>query len=241
MSSIILVVHEQAAVRHEAREWLEGAGHRVREADALELGGIARPDLLLVGHDVLRPLAEAVSRIKRHANTGGSRLIVLAPRESLAEGYRALELGADDCLGVPLEARELKARVTAALRRPAAPLEPEQLAAGPVALDRATHRVRIHDKSVELAPTEFRLMAFFLENQGRVFSRAELLKRAWGRNIKAGQRTVDVHVRRLRQQLEPFGCAEMIQTVRGFGYRFSVDSGEGHPRVDPLGLNERQL
>lgn len=239
MSSTILVVYEQAAVRHEAREWLEGAGHRVEEAGELGLGNIAHPDLLLVGLGVLQPLPDAVSRIRRHENTGGSRLIVLAPRESLAGGYRAIELGADDCLGVPLEARELTARVTAALRRPAAPFEPESLAAGPVALDRATHRVRIRDMSVELAPTEFRLMAFFLENQGRVFSRAELLTRAWGPNIRAGQRTVDVHVRRLRQQLEPFGCAQMIQTVRGFGYRFSVDANEPRDSVEAMSLRGR--
>jgi two-component system phosphate regulon response regulator PhoB len=82
----------------------------------------------------------------------------------------------------------------------------------------------VNDRVVDLAPTEFRLMAFLLENQGRVFNRNELLTRAWAKNIKAGHRTVDVHVRRLRQQLEPFGCEDMIQTVRGFGYRFSAES-----------------
>src|SRR5881394_2894261 len=84
---------------------------------------------------------------------------------------------------------------------------------------------------VDLAPTEFRLMAFFLENQGRVFSRDELLRRAWSKNVKAGHRTVDVHVRRLRQLLEPFGCDRCIQTVRGFGYRFAQAFGDPHGSV----------
>ena len=90
-------------------------------------------------------------------------------------------------------------------------------------LDKGVHVLLVSDRPVSLAPTEFRLMSFFLENQGRVFSRDELLRRAWSRKIKAGHRTVDVHVRRLRQLLEPFGCDDMIQTVRGFGYRFSVN------------------
>jgi two-component system phosphate regulon response regulator PhoB len=83
------------------------------------------------------------------------------------------------------------------------------------------HSLTVNQQLVDLAPTEFRLLAFFLENQGRVFSRDELLRRAWSRNIRAGHRTVDVHVRRLRQLLEPFECDALIQTVRGFGYRFA--------------------
>jgi two-component system phosphate regulon response regulator PhoB len=93
-------------------------------------------------------------------------------------------------------------------------------------LDKAVHCLFVNEKPVDLAPTEFRLMAFFLENQGRVFSRDELLRRAWSKNIKAGHRTVDVHVRRLRQLLEPFGCDDFIQTVRGFGYRFASSPRE---------------
>jgi two-component system phosphate regulon response regulator PhoB len=87
-------------------------------------------------------------------------------------------------------------------------------------LDRAGHCLWLEDQAIELAPAEFRLMAFFLENHGRVFGRDELLRRAWPRAVKAGHRTVDVHVRRLREHLEPFGMDDVIQTVRGFGYRF---------------------
>ena len=103
----------------------------------------------------------------------------------------------------------------------AATARPDLLAAGPVVLDKAAHCLTVNERSIDLAPTEFRLMAFFLENQGRVFSRDELLRRAWSKNIRAGHRTVDVHVRRLRQLLEPFECDRYIQTVRGFGYRFA--------------------
>jgi len=111
------------------------------------------------------------------------------------------------------------------------------LRAGPSVLDIAMHRVCIDGRAIELAPAEFRLMAFLLDNQGRVFSREEVLRHAWAQNIKAGVRTVDVHVRRLRQQLEPFGCERMIQTVRGFGYRFAAEPpglkrrAKGSPQV----------
>ena len=106
------------------------------------------------------------------------------------------------------------------MRRAAAGARSDQLAAGPLVLDKAGHCLRVNDRPIELAPTEFRLIAFFLENRDRVFGRDELLRRAWPRTIKAGHRTVDVHVRRLREHLEPFGLDELIQTVRGFGYRF---------------------
>jgi two-component system phosphate regulon response regulator PhoB len=117
----------------------------------------------------------------------------------------------------------LLVRVKACLTRPRAAPKAERLVAGPIVLDRQRHQVSIDDESLELAPTEFRLLAFFLENQGRVFSRNELLMRAWSANVKAGDRTVDVHVRRLRQQLERYRCDDMIQTVRGFGYRLRAD------------------
>ena len=93
------------------------------------------------------------------------------------------------------------------------------LTAGPLVLDKGIHRLLVDGKEVSLSPAEFRLLAFLLENQGRVFSREELLRGAWPKNITAGGRTVDVHVRRLRQLLEPFGCDDIIQTVRSFGYR----------------------
>jgi two-component system phosphate regulon response regulator PhoB len=154
-------------------------------------------------------------------------VIVWAAQSDIREAVNALEFGADDCLAVPFDRAELIARVNACLRRPAAAsTRPDLLVAGPVTLDKAVHSLTVNEQSIELAPTEFRLMTFFLENQGRVFSRDELLRRAWSKNIKAGHRTVDVHVRRLRQLLEPFDCDGYIQTVRGFGYRFARPTPE---------------
>jgi two-component system phosphate regulon response regulator PhoB len=223
MGSSILIVHGEQQLRRNARGILERAGHLVHEATELAFNGGGRPDLMLISWTALSPVHDSLRQLRRDDATRHSRIIVLAPRQDLRAAINALEFGADDCVAVPFEGEELLVRVSACLRRPPASLQTDRLTAGPLMLDRAVHRMFVKDQAVELAPTVFRLMAFFLENQGRVFSRNELLTRAWAKNIRAGHRTVDVHVRRLRQQLEPFGCEDMIQTVRGFGYRFSVE------------------
>jgi two-component system, OmpR family, phosphate regulon response regulator PhoB len=223
MSSSILIVHGDEHVRVTVRDLLEQAGHDVIASGELSFGHAGRPDLLLISWTALSPVADSLQRLRSHDVTRQSRIVVLAPRSDVRAAITALELGADDCITVPFEGEELLVRVHACLRRPPSVARLDRLTAGPVVLDRAVHQMFVNEKAVTLAPTEFRLMAFFLENQGRVFSRNELLTRAWTKNIKAGHRTVDVHVRRLRQQLEPFGCEDMIQTVRGFGYRFSAD------------------
>jgi two-component system phosphate regulon response regulator PhoB len=220
MGSSILIVHGEKQLRASARNLLEKAGHDVREARDLGQSNGFRPDLLLISWTVLSPVADSLQRLRRHDTTRQTRIIVLAPRPDLRAAINALELGADDCLAVPFEGEELLVRVSACLRRPPSSPQADRLVAGAIVLDRGVHRLLVGDNALELAPTEFRLMAFFLENQGRVFSRSELLARAWAKNIHAGPRTVDVHVRRLRQQLEPYGHDKMIQTVRGFGYRF---------------------
>ncbi len=231
MGSLILVIHEQADLRGIVRRALEQAGHTVQEADDVGAAGRLRdrigPELILIPWTTLSAVRELLSRLKDQQATRQSHVIVLAPAGSLTEAIVALEFGADDCIGVPAHEAELVARVNACLRRPAAAARPDQLRAGPLMLDKGVHRLLVSGQPVTLAPTEFRLMSFFLENQGRVFSRDELLRRAWSKNIKAGHRTVDVHVRRLRQLLEPFGCDDMIQTVRGFGYRFSITDVKG--------------
>jgi two-component system phosphate regulon response regulator PhoB len=125
------------------------------------------------------------------------------------------------------------ARVNACLRRPVATIRPDQLTAGPLVLDKALHRLTIRGEEVPLSPAEFRLLAFLLENQGRVFSREEILRGAWPKNITAGGRTVDVHVRRLRQLLEPFACDDLIQTVRSFGYRLTTPPRDTRAAANP--------
>lgn len=203
---------------------LQQAGYRVHESADLTPDALGDPAVLLLAWTVLSPLAESLRRLRSQPATRNARIIVITRRQDLGAAINALEYGADDCLTVPLEAEELLVRVSASLRRPAANVSEDKLRAGPVVLDRRVHEVLVNNETVALAPTEFRLMAFLLENQGRVFARNELLSRAWPSNIKAGLRTVDVHVRRLRQQLERHGCEDMIQTVRGFGYRLRADT-----------------
>ena len=165
---------------------------------------------------------DALSRLRASDVAPGARIIVISPREDMHKAVAALDFGADDCLAAPFTGEELVARVNASLRRPNVASADSTVQAGPILLDKAAHCIFVREELVDMAPAEFRLMAFFLENHGRVFSRHELLERVWPKHIKAGPRTVDVHVRRVRQALERFGCDDMIQTVRGFGYRFST-------------------
>lgn len=223
MSKSILLVHTDSRIRHDVRALLSGNDFQLAETSSLKLLEFGSPDLAIISWQELSPVSESLRWLKQNPATAELRIIVLAEREQYAEAVRSLECGADDCIRVPLKGDELLVRVNACFARPQSSPSVERLKAGPIVLDRRLHRVCVKDETLELAPTEFRLLAFLLENQGRVFSRNELLMRAWSANVKAGDRTVDVHVRRLRQQLEPYSCEDMIQTVRGFGYRFRAD------------------
>jgi two-component system phosphate regulon response regulator PhoB len=242
MGNAVLVVHSDRLPRELARQALESAGHTVAEAADL-LSGMraaqtAQPDLLLIEWTELALLRDALDRLRDEPATRQSRVVVWADHAEIHDAINALEFGVDDCLSIPFQRVELVARINACLRRAAVGAQPDQLVAGPLVLDKAGHCLWVEDRSIELAPTEFRLMAFFLENRGRVFGRDELLRRAWPRAIKAGHRTVDVHVRRLREHLEPFGLDELIQTVRGFGYRFGEPGRVRHGRTPPPSTNE---
>lgn len=232
MGGEILLVHQDQRLRQNARQVLEQAGHVVDEANRLTSAWSrieeSAPALILLawaGEDAVKA---ALRRIKAEEGTRASRIIVIAPKAHFRKAIAALEYGAEDCFAVPFAAEELLSRVNACLRRPPNAEHPDQIKAGRILLDRGAHRFFVNGACVDLAPTEFRLLAFFLEHQGRMFSRGELLERAWPNNIKAGERTVDVHVRRLRQALEPHRCDHMIQTVRGFGYRFSDGPPNGN-------------
>jgi two-component system phosphate regulon response regulator PhoB len=228
MDGAVLVIHDEQALRAAARSALTSAGRQVAEAAdiaaALEIADRVRPVVVVLPWLGRRPAREALAQLREAEATRRCRLIVWAEHGDMPSAVAALELGADDCLGLPFEPSELVARVNACLRRPLAALRPDQLTAGPLVLDKAVHRLLVHGREISLSPAEFRLLAFLLENQGRVFSREELLRGAWPKNITAGGRTVDVHVRRLRQLLEPFGCNDIIQTVRSFGYRLLAPS-----------------
>jgi two-component system phosphate regulon response regulator PhoB len=226
MDGAVLVIHDEQALRAAARDALTQAGRLVAEAAelaaALTVADRVRPAVIVLPWLGRRPVREALARLRETDATRRSRLIVWAEHGDMPSAVAALEFGADDCLALPFEPSELIARVNACLRRPFATVRPDQLSAGPLVLDKAIHRLLVDGHEVALSPAEFRLLAFLLENQGRVFSRDELLRGAWPKNITAGGRTVDVHVRRLRQLLEPFGCDDIIQTVRSFGYRLAA-------------------
>jgi two-component system phosphate regulon response regulator PhoB len=223
MSKTLLLVHPDSAVRRDIRTLLATGDVELAEASQLSLLELGNPDLALIAWRSLKQPAESLRWLKQNGSAKDLRVIVLSDRPDYSVAIRSIEYGADDCVGVPLQGDELLVRVNACLGRPLAPLAAPELMAGPIVLNRQRHRVSVCDEALSLAPTEFRLLAFLLENQGRVFSRDELLSRAWSSHVRAGHRTVDVHVRRLRQQLERFGCEELIQTVRGFGYRLRAD------------------
>lgn len=235
MTSTVLLVHFEQRLRDSARAALELAGHRVKEADevtrAWKVCEADQPDLILLPWAASRLIREWLDRLRDQAKTRQTRAIVWAFRPDMREAVNSLEFGADDCLSIPFDDVELIARVNSCLRRPPASNRPDQLIAGPLVLDKGVHCLLVNDRPVDLAPTEFRLLSFFLENQGRVHSRAELVRRAWSKEMNANHRTVDVHVRRLRQVLEPFGYDDMIQTVRGFGYRFEKAMHKNAPQA----------
>jgi two-component system, OmpR family, phosphate regulon response regulator PhoB len=226
MGHAVLLVHAEPAVRQAARKALESAGHSI--CDVTDLAGawrganLPRPDLVLLPWHGACPIRDSIADLRDDEFTRQCRLMIWAAQTEMHEAINALELGADDCVALPFHGTELVARVNACLRRPAAKIRQDELRGGPLFLDKAVHSLTVNERRLDLAPAEFRLLAFFLENQDRVFGRDELLRRAWSKNITAGHRTVDVHVRRLRRLFEPFGCDDLIQTVHGFGYRFSA-------------------
>ena len=149
---------------------------------------------------------------------------MLTARSEEADKIRGLDTGADDYITKPFSTRELLARIRALLRRTSTEVEDQKtvVKVAGLTLDPETYRVTIDDRTVDISPTEFRLLHFFITHPERVYSRAQLLDQVWGQNVYVEERTVDVHIRRLRKTLNPFGLDKYIQTVRSVGYRFSV-------------------
>lgn len=227
MGDSIFVIHDSSALRDKARRYLETAGYLVGAANDLAAarGRLenAAPALLLLQWAGPAETEAAIAELKAGPDTRASRIVIIAAENAIGDAIESLEYGADDCVTAQFTAEELVGRVNACIRRPPAASRRDRVRAGPLLLDRVAHRLFVGDECVPLAPTEFRLMEFFVEHHGRAFSRQELLHHAWPRNVRAGRRTVDVNVRRLRQALEPFACDHLIQTVRGYGYRFSLE------------------
>ncbi len=225
MTKRVLIVEDEAAIREMVKFALTRAGFEVDEAaDAAEAQTRVfeqLPDLVLL--DWMLPDISGIDlarRFKRDAATRELPIIMLTARGEEDDKIRGLEVGADDYVTKPFSPRELVARIRAVLRRIAAP-EHETLEVNGLQLDQASHRITSHGNPIELGPTEFRLLQFLMSHPERVYSRNQLIDRVWGGTAYIEERTVDVHVRRLRKALEPYQHDRFIQTVRGAGYRFS--------------------
>ena len=222
----ILVVEDERAIREMVVFTLKRAGFAVREAEDANAARHAmadrRPDLVLLDW-MLPDLSglELARSLRREDATRELPIIMLTARAAEDDKVLGLESGADDYLTKPFSSRELVARIQALLRR-ASGAEGDTLAVGKLKLDPASHRVNADSAEVTLGPTEYRLLKFFMSQPERVFSRAQVLDRVWGGNVYIEERTVDVHIRRLRKALTPHGCESYIQTVRGSGYRLSA-------------------
>jgi len=223
----ILVVEDEKPIRDMIAFGLRRAGYEVLEAEDCREARARlvdrRPNLLLI--DWMLPDQsglELTRSLKRTKDTADIPVIMLTARAHEQDKVSGLEGGADDYITKPFSPRELLARIQAVLRRAAPAGATDVIETGRLKLDDASHRVSAGERQIALGPTEYRLLHFFMTRPERVFSRAQLLDRVWGGNTYVEERTVDVHIRRLRKALEPFGLQALVQTVRGAGYRFST-------------------
>ncbi len=222
----ILIVEDETPIREMIAFHLGRAGYRTLEAPdcgtARQQLADARPDLALI--DWMLPDMsglELVRMLKRDEANADLAIIMLTAKAGEFDKITGLESGADDYITKPFSPRELVARIQAVLRR-AQGDDDALIHAGVLTLDGAGHRVTADGDDIRLGPTEYRLLHFFITHPDRVYSRAQLLDRVWGANVYVEERTVDVHVRRLRKALAAGRADHYIQTVRGAGYRFST-------------------
>lgn len=224
-SKHVLVVEDDVDIREMLAFSLEKAGYAVVETEdaelALEKLGAMIPDIMLV--DWMLPGMdgpEFVRRVRRDDLTRHIPVIMLTARGEEADVLKGFETGADDYLTKPFSPKELMARMKALLRRSSND-EDGSLRVKDLMLDTKAHRLSVAGQTVDIGPTEFKLLEFFMQHPDRVYSREQLLDMVWGRNVYVEERTVDVHILRLRKLLSPYGYDKLVQTVRGSGYRFS--------------------
>jgi two-component system phosphate regulon response regulator PhoB len=227
MSAHILVVEDEPAIQELIAVNLRRGGHAVTLAADAESARRAvqqvLPDLMLL--DWMLPGKSGIDfarELRADPRTRNLPIIMLTARGEERDKVEGLEVGADDYVTKPFSPRELMARIKAVLRRQAPQTTDDAVEFGGLRLDPATHRVTAGDAEVNLGPTEFRLLHFLMTHPERVHPRPQLLDRVWGDHVFVEERTVDVHIRRLRAALEPSGHDRLIQTVRGSGYRISV-------------------
>jgi len=230
MKGKILIIEDELAIREMLGYTLMKDGYSLLEAanvdEARPLLEHDRPDLILM--DWMLPGMSGVDYARRVRNAPETKdipIIMLTARSEEADKIRGLDTGADDYVTKPFSTKELLARIRALLRR-AATVENDEpkgiINIDGLGLDTETFRVTADGVSVDLRPTEFRLLQFFITHPERVYSRAQLLDQIWGQSVYVEERTVDVHIRRLRKTLQPYGYDRFIQTVRSVGYRFST-------------------
>jgi len=226
MSRTILLVEDEAPIREMLTFVLEKAGFNVVEAEdfdvALEKVKEPYPDLILL--DWMLPGGSGVQlakKLKQHEFTREIPLIMLTARGEEDDKIRGLEAGADDYVTKPFSPKELVARIKAVMRRVTPTSKEEPIEFNGLILEPISHRVTANGDPLDMGPTEFKLLHFFMTHSERVYSRELLLDNVWGTNVYVEDRTVDVHIRRLRKALSQYGHDAMIQTVRGAGYRFS--------------------
>ena len=224
----VLVVEDEPAIQELIAVNLEHAGHHVTRArDAEAALGLVKsmlPDVLLI--DWMLPGMSGASlakQLRQEERTRQIPIIMLTARSAEQDKIAGLEAGADDYVTKPFSPKELVARIKAVLRRRAPQATDDPVQSAGLRLDPATRRVFGDSTLLDLGPTEFRLLHFLMTHAERVHSRAQLLDKVWGDHVFIEERTVDVHIRRLRKSLESTGHDRLIETVRGAGYRFSAN------------------
>jgi len=227
MAATILVVEDEPAIQELIAYNLKQAGHQPLRADnaeqAMNLVQNALPDLVLL--DWMLPGQSGIDfarRLRTDKRTRTVPIIMLTARSDEQDKLTGLDTGADDYITKPFSPRELNARIKAVLRRRAPQMTDDTVQLGGLKLDPASHRISGNGEPVILGPTEFRLLHFLMTHPERVHSRTQLLDQVWGDHVFVEERTVDVHIRRLRKALEPTRLDRLVQTVRGTGYRFSA-------------------
>ncbi len=227
MSATILVVEDEPGIQEVLKFNLGQHGHDVIVApdaeDALSLLRGALPDLILL--DWMLPGLSGIDLARRIRGDGRLKaipIIMLTARSEERDKIQGLDIGADDYITKPFSPRELMARIKAVLRRRAPQMTEDAVEISGLKLDPISHRVYGNQRPLDLGPTEFRLLHFMMTHPERVYSRSQLLDQVWGDHVFVEERTVDVHIRRLRSALESTAHDRLIQTVRGAGYRFSA-------------------
>jgi two-component system phosphate regulon response regulator PhoB len=224
----ILVVDDEAAIRDMIRFALEKSNMLVTTAadaqEALLSINENRPDIILL--DWMMPGVsglELTRRLRKDSYTEDIPIIMLTAKVTEDDKVAGLEAGTDDYVIKPFSPRELMARIRAVMRRSSPADEKGQLVVGTLTLDTVSRRVLCNGGEIRMGPTEYRLLEFFMSHVGRAYSRSQILDHVWGANAYLEERTVDVHIRRLRKALEPCGASHYLQTVRGHGYRFLAE------------------